>query len=185
MSAHYSKFLLNTYATTPYFQAQLPEVYPLDLVLQKRRAFRRLPENLRRLSELAKQWAERYYEVPGGIVGIDDWYDEDGYELDPESGSRLSDEEIDRQWDALHLEGLDEFKVGDIPVPDGGFADPEEWQPPPETEEGGEGREQPSREQLLRDISSHGRKRVAQAYGIPQDKLPGGLPKNSLPTRRK
>ncbi len=181
MSAHYSKFLLNTYATTPYFKAQLPEGYPLDLVLQKSRAFRRLPENLRKLSGLAKQWAEGHYGVPGGISAIEDWYDQEGHELDPDTGDQLSDEEIDQQWDALHLEGLDEFEVEDVPVPDGGFASPDEWQPPPASEEEEEAQGRPSRQQLLRDISSH----VSQAYGIPQSELPGGPPKNSLPTRRK
>ncbi len=122
-------------------------------------------------------------------MSIEDWYDKDGYELNPGDGKRLSDEEIDAEWDALHLKKLDGLKVKDIPVPEGGFPDPDEWEPPIETEDSSEaeGRERPSKEQLLRDITSHGRERVSQAYGIPLDELPGKstVPKSYLPARRK
>jgi hypothetical protein len=54
MSAHFSKFGLNTYNATPYFRAHVPAGYPLGDVLVKGRAFRRLPPRLRELSGLAK-----------------------------------------------------------------------------------------------------------------------------------
>jgi len=100
MSAHYSKCGLNTYYATPYFQAHIPADYPLSLVLQKSRAFRRLPPRLRELSELAKKWARRHYPP---TIGVDDkqWYDDDGYELNPNTGQRLTDKEIDAEWDML------------------------------------------------------------------------------------
>ncbi len=92
MSTHYSKFALNTYAMTPYFQSQLPDGYPINLVLQKSRAFRRLPPNLRKLAALAKKWAIRTYpDTPMGMIDIKGWYDEEGYELNPATGKRMTD----------------------------------------------------------------------------------------------
>ena len=53
MSAHFDKYGLNTYYAMPYFHAHIPANYPLSVILQKCRAFRRLPPNLRKLSEKA------------------------------------------------------------------------------------------------------------------------------------
>ena len=95
MSAHFSKFSLNTYPGTPYFQAHIPTGYPLSLVLQKCRAFRRLPPNLRSLAALAKRWAIRNYPYPAGAPHIEEYYDDEGYELKLGTTERMTDEEID------------------------------------------------------------------------------------------
>lgn len=177
MSAHYSKYRLNTYGATPYFQSQLPKGYRVDDVLMKSRAFRRLPPRLRELSALAKRWAiRRYPDIPGGMFDVEKWYDEDGNELDPTDGHILTDEEVDAEWDALpwadklnaRLKG---FEVDDVPEPDGGFADPDTWEePPPEPDDD---TDDPgiTEEQLLKDIKSHGREYVAKESGIPADTL--------------
>lgn len=166
MSAHYDKYGLNTYRTTPYFQAHVPASYPYCLVMQKCRAFRRLPPRLQELAGKAKQWAQRVGGYPAGIMGIEDWYDDEGYELKPGTGMRLTDEEIDAEWDTYHPNlGLDDFEVDDIPIPPGGFADPDTWEEPePEEDEDGI-----TEEQLLKDIASHGREYVVKDYGIPAD----------------
>ena len=167
MSIYFSNFGLNTYGNMPYFLAQIPDGYPLSLVLQKCRAFRRLPKHLQELSRLSKEWTQKHY--PERMAEIEPWYDEDGYELNPDTGKRLTDEEIDAQWQPNA--DLDELVVKDIPIPEGGFADPSTWEPAKQKAEG-DRPEQPTKEQLLHDIASHGRKRVARAYGIPEDKLP-------------
>lgn len=169
MSIYYSKYFLNTYSVTPYFRSQVPENYQLNLTLQKCRAFRRLPPRLRDLSALAKQWAER--NAPDLIAYVKDWYDEEGYELNPDTRKRLTDAETDALW--ADDPDLDEFKVKDIPLPKGGFADPDTWEePPPEPEEEDpDADEGISEEQLLKDIKSHGREYVAKDYGISKERL--------------
>lgn len=170
MTAHYSKFNLNTYLGTPYFQAQLPESYPVSLVLQKSRAYRRLPPNLRKLAVESKRWAERNGAKPDGI---NEWYDALGNELDPDTGHVFTDDEINAQWDALNLD-TDDQPISDIPLPRGGFPDPNTWSPPPievTPDEDGP----PSDEQLRQDIASHGYEAVSKTYGIPIKKLPKGV----------
>src|SRR5437762_5231118 len=111
MSAHFSKWSLNTYSWTPYFEAHIPANYPVSLVMQKCRAHRRLPPRLRELSALAKQWAQRVH-PPNKNEGMDQWYDDEGRELNPYTGKRLTDKEIDADWDALDLgDSLDEVEV--------------------------------------------------------------------------
>lgn len=168
MSAHFSKFLLNTYCGTPYFRAHVPEGYPTSRVLQKCRAFRRLPPNLRHLSALAKQWAERNHAVDEDMRN---WYDAAGNELDPSSGKPLTDEEIDAQW--RPDPGLSELKVEDIPVPEGGFPDPGTWRPKEVTDADEDTSDGPTEAQILSDIAGHGRTRTAQEYGVPEEDLAG------------
>lgn len=166
MSVHFSRYLLNTYSGTPYFRAHVPDDYPLSRVLQKCRAFRRLPARLRELSALAKRWAERN---GGGVEGIADWYNGAGLELNPATGRPLTDEEIDVQW--LPDPSLSKLKVKDIPVPEGGFPDPETWRPEVEADTGtGDG---PTEAQILSDIAGHGRKRTAAEYGVSDEQLAG------------
>ena len=165
MSAHYSKYSLNTYRETPFFQAQVPREYPLALVMQKCRAFRKLPPNVRKLAGLAKKWAAKNGAEP---LGIRDWYDQDGYELDPDTRKRLTDKQLDQEWEPWKRPDV---KVQDIPIPPGGFADPDEWEPSKPAEPVDE-RYVPSEEQLRRDIASHGREATAREYGIPIEKLP-------------
>jgi hypothetical protein len=166
MTVHYSRYGLNTYRGMPYFQEQVPADYPQHPVLQKCRAFRRLPPNLRRLSELAKRWAKRHY-PDADFNQIDLWYDDDGYELNPDTGERLTDQEIDDEWDRLGDLGLDDFEVEDIPIPPGGFADPDTWEPPaPEPDL--VDRSGLTEAQVLSDIASRGRAATAREYGVPQ-----------------
>lgn len=165
MSLYYSKFDLNTYAAFPYFRSQLPEGYPLGIVLTNARAFRRLPPNLRKLAALAKRWAIRVHgHTPGDI---DRYYDKEGYELNPNTGQRLSDADIDAMWG--NKPG-DRKAIVDIPVPDGGFDDPDTWNEP-EDEPEEDDPERITEKDLLRDIKSHGRKHVLRYYNLPVDKL--------------
>jgi hypothetical protein len=175
MSAHFSKFGLNTYYQTPYFQAHAPATYPLGDVLVKGRAFRRLPPRLRELSALAKGWASRSYPYPAGIMGIERWYDPDGYELDPDTGRRLTDAEIDADWDRVGQPRADPGSLPDIPVPPGGFADPMTWQEPPPPPDPDSDLDDPgiTLEKLVEDIGSHGRDYVAKEYGVPRGLLAG------------
>ncbi len=174
MSVYYSKYDLNTYRVTPYFDAHIPADYPLARVLQKSRAFRRLPARLRELSALAKQWARRSYPDLADMSGIDRWYDDDGYELDPETGHRLTDEEIDQDWIRWSDDELAAFVVEDIPLPAGGFANPDTWEEPAPVEEIdlvdriSEGL---TESQVLSDIASRGRERTAAEYGVPKSWL--------------
>lgn len=183
MSAYYSKFLLNTYDATPYFQAQMPPDYPLPLVLQKCRAFRRLPPNLRRLSRLARRWALRTDPNRWKEAEEQGWYDSQGNELDPDTGQRLTDAEIDAQWGHNDFGPdpiLDALTVTDIPVPEGGFADPDTWEEPEPEEQGSwawgrhwpDGVDVPTRIQLLWDVYTKGAAATAAYYGIPEDQLP-------------
>lgn len=158
MSVHYSRYNLNTYYNTPYFQAYLPKDYPLAEVLRECRAFRRLPPNLQELSRKSKDWLT----AQSGISPTLDGYDDEGYELDLRTGERLTDEQIDAQWDNKPAKA----KVEDIPIPKGGFADPATWQPKVEPDEPRE-YEGPSREQIRRDIKSHGAAYTAKYYGVP------------------
>lgn len=167
MSVYYSKFDLNAYAKTPYFRAHVPEDYRINLVLRKARAFRRLPPRLRKLAALSKRWATRAWgDTGGGYPDIEDWYDDEGYELKAGAGERLTDEEIDSQWreDA----SLDDSELEDIPEPPGGFAGPDEWEPGSAKEEDVMvDREGTTEEDILRSAASHGRERTAREYGVP------------------
>ncbi len=165
MSLHYSKFSLNTWCGTPYFLAQLPTDYPLGKVLLKCRAFRRLPPNLRELAAAAKQWAVA--RNPDALDYVGTWYDNAGYELDPDTGRRLTDAEIDAQWS--DDPALAKFRVTDLPKPPGGFPDPETWEPPARDEEE---KERPTRGQLLRDVAARGREATAEEYDLPLDQVP-------------
>lgn len=170
MSIHFSKFSLNTYYGSPYFIAHVPEDYPVGLVLIKGRAFRRLPPRLRKLSALAKKYECRRSPFPFAIRDMENWYDDEGYELNPETKERLTDEELDAQWGEPGAD-LAALLVKDIPEPEGGFADPDTWEEPPEPEEPSP-YEGPDLGQLLRDIESHGLRYVARYYGVPTDQLP-------------
>jgi hypothetical protein len=168
MSAHYSKYDLNSYKSTPYLAANLPEGYPLSGVLIKSRAFRRLPPNLRELCGLAKQWAVKNWGEPAGIVGIEQWYDDEGYELNHNTGKRLTDKEIDRDWDSIPLApAINSFKVKDIPIPDGGFADPDTWEESQLEGEKSDDGDRMTEADILRDISLRGREYTARYYGVP------------------
>lgn len=155
MSAYYSKFALNTYAWTPYFQAAVPADYPLPAVLQAAHAFRRLPPNLRELAAESKKWA-----LANGFdpAEIDRWYDAQGYELDPETGRRLTDREVDAQWP----DPPSPAPGPDLPASAAGFMDPTTWQPPADTGAA----DPPSDEQILEDVASHGIARTEAEYGI-------------------
>ena len=178
MSVHYSRFDLNTYCTTPYFQAHVPDGYPLSRVLQAYRSFRRLPPNLHELSRLAKRWARQTY-PDADFGGIDRWYDAAGRELDG-ADRRLSDAEIDAQWpgspDAVGL------AAGDVPVPEGGWPDPDTWEEPPPPEEDTEHDDlgNLTEDALLGMIESHGRERTAQEYGLPPDEARAARSDRSL-----
>lgn len=166
MTIYYSKCGLNTYRSTPYFQAHIPVDYPGDAVLLNTRAFRRLPARLRELSALAKRWAIRKHpEIPGGMWDVKDLYDVEGYELDPDTERRLTDEEIDAGW--VRYGPRDPRLVQDIPLPPGGFADPDTWEEPAPVEDREVDPDAPTEESLLRDIKSHGREYVARDYGVP------------------
>jgi hypothetical protein len=172
VSAHFSKFGLNTYYQTPYFQAHAPAGYPLARVLVEGRAFRRLPPRLRELAGLAKAWACRSYPYPAGIMGIERWYDGEGYELDPDTGRRLTDAETDAEWDRLGF-ARSGAPLPDLPARPGGFPDPLTWQPapaPPDPD-----RDDPgiTLAKLVEDIGSHGREYVAKEYGVPRGVLAG------------
>lgn len=168
MSVHFSKFALNTYSMFPYFLDQIPDGYPLSLVLQKCRAFRKLPPHVRELAALAKQWAIRKYpENPAGINAIELWYDNAGNELDRDTGHRLTNQEIDAEWQPDP--SLASFTVTDIPIPAGGFADPATWGVPPAPPET---KDRPTKARLMSDISSRGRQAVADTYGLPESQLP-------------
>lgn len=172
MSIYYDKFYLNTYANTPYFQGHIPEGYPLYLVLQKSRAFRRLPDGLKELAARAKQWASQRPEYADWMQQSELYYDEEGNELDPRTGNKLTDAEIDAQWEGVWgQKDLDDFVVQDLPTR-GPFADPETWgdalpavdEPPV----------RPTAAQLWADIATGGREATARAYGLSVEDLPKG-----------
>ncbi len=169
MSIYYSKWGLGTYYVTPYFQACLPKGYPLGRVLQSARAFHRLPPNLRQLSALAKRWAQRKYGHPAGILGMEDYYDKEGHELDPGTGRRLTDQENDALWTSPRPPA---GKVQDVPIPAGGFPDPDTWEEPPAAPEE-EDRDSPTPEQVLSDVKSRGREMTAAAYGLSREDAAG------------
>ena len=173
MSQHYSKWNLNV-GDSPYLESQLPQNYPLGPVLQACRAFRRLPPNLKRLAKLSNLWLKTHR--PDCLAGIDRWYDSMGYELDPDGGRRLTDDEIDAQWGNPPDSPLAQR---DIPVPDGGVADPNTREPPPAEKPDKENG--PPEAQLRKDIASRGYKAVSETYGIPIGKLPKGV--EMLPLR--
>lgn len=159
---HYSKFSLNTWPGTPYFEAHIPGGYPLGEVLQASRAFRRLPPNLRKLAVASKAWA--LHNDPDADADIKDWYDDEGNELDPFTGEKLTDEEIDASWDAENLPAINATDIPDGPLPD-----PTRWKPLINNDN----TDGVSEQTLLRDIRSRGRKYVSKAYGIPLEALPG------------
>src|SRR5207237_151843 len=113
--------------------------------------------------------------------GIALWYDVDGNELDPNTGIPLTDAEIDAQWGRGPDPSLLSFVVKDIPVPAGGFPDPDTWEEPEKEEPAGTfvwGRswddpdDVPTREQLLSYVASHGAERTAAAYALRIEDLP-------------
>jgi hypothetical protein len=165
VSIYYSKFDLNTYSGTPYFRAHCPADYPLNLVLQKCRAFRRLPPRLRELSAQAKRWAAKNY--PAVVEELRRWYDAEGRELDPQTGRPLTHAQIDAQWAGSEPPDI---KIEDIPAPEGGFADPETWQPEKAVAEEVDD-DRPTEAQLVSDIAGHGRERAARYYGVPDEQL--------------
>lgn len=168
MSAHYSKFYLNVHRTSPYFHAHLPPDYPLDKVIMACRAYRRLPPNLRELSELSAKWKQRVWGTSTDENTVDGWYDEDGSELNPSTGKKLTDKEIDAEWERL---GPIDIDIEDIPIPEGGFANPDTWEPEPE----GVGlcdRSELTEEGIVNDVASLGLERTAREYGIPSSWLP-------------
>ncbi len=168
MSIYYSKFALNTYLSTPYFEAHIPKGYPLDRVMLKCRSFRRLPPHLQELAGKAKEWAIANGKPPGSI---NEYYDDIGREIDPGDGHVLTDEEIDAQWEPIPA--LDSFVVRDIPRPRGGFPDPDTWEPPEGPPEEEEEEEPPvSREQLIKDVALRGAEYTARYYGIDVSDLP-------------
>ena len=157
MSLHYSKFALNSYAWTPYFQAVVPPDFPTAAVLRASKMFRDLPPRLREVAVNSKKWAVRHgYDTSG----IDRWYDSDGYELDPDTGARLTDAQVETQWepdpdDDIYVE----FDLPEgLPVPD-----PDSWEPPPPAPDVPEA---PDFDQLLLDVATHGVARVQEEYGI-------------------
>lgn len=163
MSIYYSKWDLNTYKGTPYFEAHCPPDFPVNLALQKCRAFRRLPPTLRELSARAKAWAAKHY--PYVVEDVSRGYDAAGNELDLSSGKPLTDAQIDAQWPWP----APDVEVTDIPLPAGGFPDPEAWQPP-EVPGGGDepgDEDGPTEGQIRSDIASHGLTRAARDYGVP------------------
>ena len=170
MSYHYSKYKLNTYSTTPYFRAHMSPDYPIEEVLISCRSFQRLPPNLQELAKHAKQWAVKNYPHPAGILGIEEAYDDEGYELNPSTKKRLTDTEIDAEWDALGTPKIDnESEVDDIPIPPGGFADPDTWEPPPVEEEEGDTEPELREEDIVNAIKYRGAKYTARYYGIDGD----------------
>lgn len=164
MSLHYSKHQLNTYWGTEYFRAHAPEAYPVEMVAQKCRAFRRLPPRLRELAETSKRWARK--NRPDALVDIKLWYDDEGYELNPATGQRLTDAEIDAEWGAPSPT-IANFRVVDIPATH--LSDPDSWQPPPEPEEDTGDDGDFTKDQLLSWIRSHGRARVIEDFGNGMD----------------
>lgn len=169
MTAHYSKFDLNTYAVTPYFRAHIPENYPLHRTLQACRMYRRLPPRLRKLAKLAKRWAIKHW-GPEGIKGISRYYNKKGLELEPSTGRVLSDQEIDKAWGARDPKLK---KIKDIPAPKGGFADPDTWEEPQVPDD-------PLEEELvdfsgmtqfdmLQHIKSRGAQATIDCFGVPAE----------------
>lgn len=161
---HYSKYLLNTFSSSPYFLAHVPEDYPTGTTLIASRAYQRLPPRFKELADLSKQWTKIHRPDAAIFLNMELYYDDEGYELNPETGKRLTDAEIDAEWDAQGI-NLDGFVVEDIPLPSSGFADPATWEEPkpPEDEVDYEG---PDREQVLLDIRSRGREYTSKYYGV-------------------
>lgn len=97
--------------------------------------------------EAQLRWARRHHaEVGRGVRG---------------SG----DAESDAQWERWPSPDI---QVEDIPVPDGGFADPDTWEEPEKEEEPDlVDREGLTEALVLSDIASRGRKRTAEEYGVP------------------
>jgi hypothetical protein len=166
MNIYYSKFSLNTYPGTPYFEAFLSPGYPLYLILQKCRAFRRLPKNLRLLAAKSKEWA--HHNGRGECSDINSYYDDLGRELSQTTGRPLTDKQIDAEWGGRPDPSLATLAVTDIPLPPGGFPDPATWQPPPEPDDADK---PPSLAQLRKDVSSRGVQATAEEYGISPDEL--------------
>ncbi len=170
MSIYYSRYDLNTYLAMPYFRAHVPDGFPINGVMIKSRSFRKLPPRIRKLAALAKKWACRINpDIPEGWVGIEQYYDPTGHELDPETGVPLTDEEIDSLWNPDDVPK--DFVVKDIPLPPGGFADPDTWEEPTTEPDEPDKYDGPTEESLLNDIEARGRKYTAEYYGLPLDQL--------------
>lgn len=157
MSRHYSKYALNSYNHTPYFEAHIPAGYPVNLTLMHARAFRRLPPTLMLLAMKSREWAAANGQL---LDGIDKWYDSMGHELDPDTGHRLTDKEIDAEWTPDLA--VDTLIVRDIPVPNGGFPDPKKWKPPAPTG----ATTTPTKQQLLDDVAAQGLAATEAYYGL-------------------
>jgi hypothetical protein len=172
MSGHYSKFNLNTYLGTPYFQAHCPKDYPVDRVLLACRIYHNLPENLQKLASLSKHWEMRHRDQDS-IAEIDKWYDDEGYELNPSTGERMTEDAIEESWAGCYNPPPDEgqYRTMDITIPPEGFADPNTWEPE-EKEPDLVDREDLTEAQILSDIASRGFKATAKEYGVPDKWLP-------------
>lgn len=168
MTVHYSCYNLNTYLHTPYFRQHIPKGYALDDILIKSRAFRRLPPNLRKLSQLSKQWSQVSKYKPGSVDGIDNYYDDKGNELDPTTKKPMTDQEIDDYWDMITAGEKNDTKVTDIPHPQGGFPDPNKWTPKHTGDDVSVIDRSDIDEQIVRqDAESRGVNRAAEHYGVP------------------
>ncbi len=171
MSIYYSRFALNTCAGSEYFQAHLPKNYPLYPILRKSRAFRRLPPTLRELAANAARWeALQHPEHARGTPGIEDWYNLNGEEVDPDTGRPLTDAEIDAQWGGKPDPDLADVEVKDVPRPKGGFPDPTSWKPPRKVDDAPEA-DAPSRKQLIHDVAVRGIEATAETWGVPEEQL--------------
>lgn len=166
MSIYYSKFGLNTYWGAKFWTENLPEGYSLSLVMQKCQSFNNLPKNLKKLATLTKQWCAK--NAPMYLDLMSEAYDDEGYELNLQTGERLTPEEIAREWEP-HNPDIDDFEVVDIPVPEGGFPDPDTWTPAPEPEEEEDQDDIVTGKRLLAEIGSHGREYTARYYYIPKE----------------
>ena len=171
---YYSKYSLNTYYSTPYFESHIQQGYPLHDVLQTCGKFLALPPNLRRLSEASRKWAENVpvEEELGATVppGIENYYDNSGHEIDPETGDILTDSQINELWGAnrIRLSRVEDIRAGKL-------SDPLTWRLITQGFEASAPR--PSPHQLMLDIASHGRDRVMKDYGLTASQLPltGGV----------
>src|SRR5262249_37521203 len=88
------------------------------------------------------------------------------------TGARLTDKEIDDEWIRWQDDELDKFEVDDIPIPPGGFADPDTWEEPEREEEPDlVDREGLTEAQILSGVTSRGIKATAYEYGVPDEWL--------------
>lgn len=165
-SPHYSKAELNTYDTTPYFEAFCPEGYDWRFVASKVHRFLLMPPTFRELCRRSKIWAMANWPVL--INMMKQYYDDDGYELFPGTNKRLTDSEVNAQWPPL-TQDLVDLQVEDIDEPEDGFPDAGNWQPPARLTDEDEDEDEEDRitkGQLMEDIKSRGIGYVAKYYNI-------------------